>query len=121
MTNEAFQNLIAHRINECRDVMNARSAIYTGDEDRLAGFKEIAADTGLSPQMVCLVLMSKHRVALTSMLRKGQTPSLDRLAEWMTDLHNYYYLLEALCSESVFSHAFDKVMKNETQKSKKAI
>lgn len=99
MTNKEFLAIVKDRFASCAVVLGDRSTIYAEDTDRLANFREIAVDTGLSPQMVCLVLMSKHRVALTNMIRKGQVPPPAKLNEWITDLHNYYYLLEALCSE----------------------
>jgi hypothetical protein len=52
MTNEEFAVIDAALMQRCDEILHQRGASYGSKNDRFANFKEIAAETGLTPRIV---------------------------------------------------------------------
>jgi hypothetical protein len=95
MKNEQFQKVVALLGKECDETLLNRQQAYA-DEDRLSNFKEIASLTGLTEPQVCMVLHSKHIVALAKAIREGRH---EAAKEYIVDIINYQRLMLALLVE----------------------
>jgi len=69
------------------------------DEDRLSNFKDVAYITGLTPEMICFVLMAVKIVRLKQLL-SGKTPKNEPMKDSLLDLSDYSFLLDCILDEN---------------------
>lgn len=94
-----FNILVQETFNECRDLLGLKGAEYAGSSDRLANFKRGAVLTGVSPQQVAFIYLSKHYDAIATFVREGPVPGGEPIQGRLNDLINYCLLLRALIEE----------------------
>jgi hypothetical protein len=102
MTNEEFKKLIQHRLNDCINVMTAKSDEYSRNNDKLHNFKVAAAFDQCTPEKALWGMMLKHIVSLRDIvvdIEAGRLPEYSVVSEKTTDTINYTLLLEALIDE----------------------
>ena len=87
-----FDDIVA----ECRNLLTKKGDDYSGREDRLANFKRLAKELGLTPQQVLWVYLRKHLDAITSYVKDGKFESCEGLRSRVVDAVNYLVLMECL-------------------------
>lgn len=101
MNVETF-NLLVEDINQrCRRVLDEKAKQYATDstQDRLTQFHRAAAAQGINPYEALMGMMTKHYTAIADMVKDPYNFSWALWTERFTDLHNYFYLLEALTAD----------------------
>ena len=102
-SNEDFTKLVQDRIKQCTDVLFVKNKEYSSDTDRLHNFKVAGQFLGSHPVQALKGMMVKHEVSLFDMccdvIAGKQPPSYILMDEKFGDIHNYYFLLEALLEE----------------------
>src|SRR3990172_9547854 len=105
MTTEEFNHFFGDFMGECRKIHATKGKEYSGNGDRLANFKRLAARLTAPPETVCLIYGTKHLDALASLTEHIETekrlpPSISEPIEGrFHDAVNYLVLLAALCEE----------------------
>ena len=105
MDHKTFAKLVDTRMKTCRAVLIAKAKEYaseTFNDDRLCQFKEMADFNYEIPERSCWNLAGKHLFSIRNMLfllQSGEEPTEEYVAEKLTDLHNYLYLLEGLLAD----------------------
>lgn len=100
MNQESFDQLLAASRARQDNLLKVKGADYTRrNPDRLANFKRVAGDTGLTPLQVWAVYASKHWDALMAFVQTGKVES-EAIEGRFDDLHNYLYLGEGLITEN---------------------
>ncbi len=73
---------------------------YADSADRLANFKEIAAETGTTPEQVLLVYLSKHLRSIRHFIKGGcKQIGSEPIEGRIMDAQNYLDLLVCLLAE----------------------
>jgi hypothetical protein len=98
MKREEFDDIVAARLQVCKDTLSAKGGEYARGDDRLSNFKKAAKLTGQWPPDALLGIMVKHVVAIYDFAEAGET-NMDRWSEKITDTINYLLLLEGLMKE----------------------
>lgn len=102
-SNEAFTTLVQKRIKQCTDILFVKNKEYSSKNDRLHNFKVAAQFLGSHPVQALKGMMVKDEVSLFDMccavIEGKQPPSYILMDEKFGDIHNYYFLLEALLEE----------------------
>jgi hypothetical protein len=103
MNTAQFNRVLRERLEETQKRLGAKAAEYARG-DRLSNFKAIAAAQKLSPEKVCMTLMSKHWTALTDAVNdlSGEPSMLASphfFDEKIGDIVAYLVLLDALIQE----------------------
>ena len=97
MTFEQFDAIVAARIKVLQETMATKGMEYANSElDRLANFKKIAEEIGLTPLRVWSVYFKKHTRAIDSYVRTGQIYSAESITGRINDAIAYLLLLEGL-------------------------
>lgn len=99
MNQSEFERFTEDFIAKTADLLVVKGKEYAGSEDRLANFKRGAALTGVEPEQVCFIYLSKHYDAVATFLREGEIPGAEPIAGRLHDLANYVLLLAALVRE----------------------
>lgn len=94
MNQENFQKIYDETICEAKAILISKGKEYADNEDRLANFKDIARDLGITSEQVCLTYLEKHMRAIKNCSRAGRVSkeSETRIA----DCINYLCFLQAL-------------------------
>ena len=72
MTFKNFNSLTESVFDKIREIANTKGKEYANDEtDRLANFKDIAKEIGISPLQVLLVYSKKHSRAIDNYCKSG--------------------------------------------------
>ncbi len=87
-----YQKMVEMRATKGKEYANH-------DTDRLANFKEIALEVGISPQAVLLVYSKKHGRAIDSYCKRGKTYSEESIKSRITDRILYDFLLLGLIED----------------------
>jgi hypothetical protein len=90
----------------CEDVIAAKGEDYSHGGVAFRDFETIAHMTGLSREMVGLVLMSKHIVACVRWAKEGAM-TCDSPVERLGDIANYAAILAAMSEENRRVHGED--------------
>lgn len=102
-SNARFTDIVQKRIKQCTDILFVKNKEYSSETDRLHNFKVAAQYLGTHPISALKGMMVKHEVSIFDMMsaviRGEQPPSYILMDEKFGDIHNYYYLLEALIEE----------------------
>ena len=99
MTNKDFLETIEERHRQCLSTLEFKSSIYASDNDRLSNFKDVAAMNNVSSQEALWGMVSKHIVAVKNQTKSGHIPTKKWIKEYLGDIINYMYLLEATWKE----------------------
>jgi hypothetical protein len=100
MKQEIFEDIINNRYSHNLDTMTAKGKVYSSQQDRLSNFKDTGAMNQVTPQDALWGMVSKHIIATKDMVKSGEIPTEKWIAEYLGDIHNYMYLLEAIWHES---------------------
>lgn len=103
MKTQEFNEIIGWVFDEIHQLSNSKGKEYAGEDDRLANFKQQAANLGLRPEQVWGVYASKHWSSVMTYIRDMGTGFNRDLSEpiegRITDLILYLILLRCLVVE----------------------
>lgn len=89
-TEETFQRL--------RDLNATKGKEYSGDDDVLSDFKDIAIAVGITPEQALITYATKHWRAINSYVQHGAVLS-EPIAGRIDDLILYMHLLHGLIQD----------------------
>lgn len=101
MKRDVFTKLIKEEIlPKCFKIMKSKGMSYSGVyiDDKLANFKRVASETGLTPLQVWNVYFLKHKDAISSYIR-GEYNDSESIEGRIQDGINYLFLLYGLIKE----------------------
>ena len=96
MTNLELLSIITKRERVCRITLDHKGEIYATRDDRLHNFNDVGAMNGVTPQEALWGMVSKHIIATKDMAKSEELPTEKWITEYLGDIHNYMYLLEAI-------------------------
>jgi len=99
MNQDTLMNMIRYRHHVCLLTLNRKSTIYSSQDDRLSNFKDVASMNQITPQNALWSMVSKHIIAVRDMILSGSIPTEQWIEEYLGDIHNYMFLLEAIWRE----------------------
>lgn len=100
MKQEDFGKLITDREEHSRAVLDRKSTTFSSDNDRLSNFKSVGAMKKETPQKALWGMVCKHIIATQDMIDSGKVPTAGWINEYLGDIHNYMYLLEAIWEDA---------------------
>jgi hypothetical protein len=100
MNQENFGKLIASRVEHSTSVLARKGVVYSSDDDRLSNFKSVGTMKKETPQKALWGMVAKHIIATQDMIDSGNTPTYEWINEYLGDIHNYMYLLEAIWEDA---------------------
>ena len=100
MNQEEFKIIISDREESCRATLDHKGTIYSTDNDRLHNFVDVGAMNNVSSQEALWGMVSKHIIATKDMAKSGEVPTKKWIDEYLGDIHNYMYLLEAIWEDA---------------------
>lgn len=83
-----------------REIRTTKGREYATDEDTLADFKEVAAESGVSPLQCWAVYVKKHQRAIDTFIREGAVKS-EAIEDRILDVIVYHLLLLGLVEDLV--------------------
>lgn len=95
MNNKRFKRMMVAVFDECAKTADSKGIDYTGEEDRLSDFKDMAAINDVSPATVANIFGQKHHRAIDR-YRKIKHLESETLEMRVVDAINYH-LLELAC------------------------
>lgn len=95
MTNEDFLKIIEERHEQCLETLKVKADVYASMTDRLHNFKDAAAMNSETSQEALWGMVSKHIIATKDMVKSDEIPNEKWIKEYLGDIINYMYLLEA--------------------------
>lgn len=99
MDSATFDAIVAEARKRQDALLKAKGADYTRhDPDRLANFKRVAREVGITPLQAWAVYGGKHWDAIMAYIKTGKAES-ESIYGRLDDLANYLYLLEGLLRE----------------------
>ena len=104
MNPQDFNKLAKNRFAKCTELMGLKSNEYARDNDKLHNFKMAGLMQNVIPEQALMGMKVKHDVSIYDIVEDiyyGKLPSLDLLAEKISDEINYLVLLEALITERI--------------------
>ena len=99
MRSEQVDILIANRNEESMATLTKKGKIYSSESDKLRNFKSVAAMNEVTQQEALWGMVSKHIIATKDQIYSGRTPTRSWITDYLGDIHNYLYLLEAIWLE----------------------
>lgn len=94
MTFPDFDKMMDRYYAKMVEMRKTKGKEYANSEtDRLANFKEIAKEVGVSPELVLIIYSKKHSRAIDSYCRTGKTHSVESIQGRITDRILYDFLL----------------------------
>ena len=103
MTQQEFEVLFNLQLERCKKLLDIKGTEYSNVSDRMRNFIKGSELNTCTPEFYLHCLMTKHLVSISDMvkgLEKGQTPTIERWNEKITDAINYLFLLDALYRRS---------------------
>ena len=94
-----FEKTLDVLVDKEFDLLVTKGKEYSGTQDRLANFKNLAIDLGLLPQQILWVYLKKHLDSICSYIREGKTFSTESIQGRIMDARNYLALLYAMIQE----------------------
>lgn len=91
----AIDEKVFERVRKLRETKGKE---YATEEDTLADFKEVAAETGTTPLQVWAVYVKKHQRAVDTFIREGATKS-ETIQSRIIDIIVYHLLLLGLIKD----------------------
>lgn len=102
---EDFEALTKKRFAHCAKIMlGVKNTMYSRNNDKFHNFKEAGRQKKETPERALMGMAMKQRVWLDDMINdidKKQLPTLEDMQEKITDMINYYTLLEGLVTERI--------------------
>lgn len=98
MTDDHFDACRSLLDTDCAALLLKKGADYSGQGDRLASFKDVAAACGVDPLQVWYIFFNKHVTALATYVRTRRLAS-EPVYERFKDARNYLDLGCALSLE----------------------
>lgn len=102
MNANEFDKLVEARLAHCKTVLTEKGEEYSRDGDRLWNFKRAGEKRRKDPAEALLDMKVKHDVSIddmVDMLKRGDIPRKETVAEKIGDSINYLLLLEGLIEE----------------------
>ncbi len=99
MNNKDFERVVAEQVGRCEALLGTKGKEYADDRDRLQHFKKAGALLNADPKAALFGMLLKHLISVADMCTDGQTYTVDRWNEKITDSINYMFLLRALIEE----------------------
>lgn len=96
MKTNDFNKLVKDTFKECEAVLSHKGKYYGVNDDRLAQLKQIGVSVGNFPAVATHTLVSKHFIALGSMLHIPGAYSDEDFDAYILDIINYMCLIRAL-------------------------
>ena len=84
--------------NECREILEKKGADYNPDGVAFSEIRQEAADLGLRPEQVMLVLAGKHWVAIKTYV-KTERLATEPIRERLKDMANYMALMAVMLED----------------------
>jgi hypothetical protein len=97
MTQSEFLETAKKFYQEAEKILNSKGKEYAADEDRLANFKDVGKELGVSPELICYVYMRKHLRSIESYLRTGKKSV--EMSSRLQDISNYILFFYALLQD----------------------
>jgi hypothetical protein len=97
MTKDEFLNIAEKQFEKTLELLKSKGNDYS-NADALSNFKTVAAITGVSPEIVALVLTGV-KVARLGVLLNGTSPKNESIADSVDDLRTYTFLLGGIIEE----------------------
>lgn len=98
-----FDELFATTMDELKKLAQVKGGEYSGDADRLANFRRVAANAGITKETALFTYMSKHWDAISTYVRDNQLGvkrvRSEKMAGRVHDLMVYSLLLLAMLEE----------------------
>lgn len=91
MSQDKFYDLTGTVFQKCLEVMQAKGADYTHDDNKLANFERQASSMGLPPLVILRVYLQKHIDAFDAYVKTGKVES-EPLEMRIVDIVNYFIL-----------------------------
>lgn len=98
MDDTQFGRMMQADFEALQELAQTKGQDYSGKEDRLASFKQLASDLGLTPEQVWGVFAGKHWTAIMTFVREGDVAS-EPIEGRIHDLILYGFLLLAMVRE----------------------
>ncbi len=107
MDNVTFDRLVeAARIRQ-DGILKVKGHDYSGEVDRVANFKRVGENLGITSATALAVYMHKHWDSIMTFVREGKVQS-EPIVGRLDDMHNYLYLLEGLIEEGKVEPKWEK-------------
>ena len=87
-----FDDLIKSEL----EMLRTKGEDYSVNKDRLSNFYEVAAFSGISPQMVVFSRIATKMVRMKALLVNNKNPNHESLADSIKDCRNYLFFLHLL-------------------------
>ena len=105
MDETVFNEMIDRRHCQCMELMKPKGAEYRRGGDVLHNFKRAAPFLGaLTPAHAVICFLAKHLVSVWDIVddcARGIYPTEKIIDEKFSDIHNYFYLMEAAIREKM--------------------
>lgn len=98
MDRQQFGEVLEREFNALRELNGTKGKEYSGDEDALRNFKEVARACGITPQQALMTYATKHWQAINSYVKNGRVYS-EPIQGRLRDLVLYGLLMIALVEE----------------------
>ncbi len=100
MNTKEYAKWRSERTREREEMCDRKAKEYSGDQDRLASFREVAEDLGVGSDIVIMIFMRKHLDSINAYVR-GRNPSgmVEPIKGRIYDMINYLEFLLAVVEE----------------------
>lgn len=95
MNSQEFQKFTQSIFDRCRQILESKGPDYSGLEDRLRNFKEVATRAGTTPQQALWTYVIKHLQAIETYVKTGKLDG-EPIDTKLIDIINYAILFLAL-------------------------
>jgi len=117
MTFPEFDSLMDKYYQKMVSMRSTKGKEYANhDTDRLANFKEIAQEIGISPEAVLLVYSKKHGRAIDNYCKTGNSYSEENIKGRITDRILYDFLLLGLIEDKEKSTGLKSLREKEDER-----
>lgn len=108
MTNEQFNAIAEHLLQNTANTLIKKASEYSMDTDRLSNFKQAARLQRCTPEQALQGYLTKHIISIYDRVTYAQDFPLELAEEKIGDTINYLILLYALLAERAEA---DKIIK----------
>lgn len=109
MTNEQFNAIAEHLLQNTANTLIKKASEYSMDTDRLSNFKQAARLQRCTPEQALQGYLTKHIISIYDRVTYAQDFPLELAEEKIGDTINYLILLYALLAERAEA---DKIIKS---------
>jgi hypothetical protein len=107
MTFPEFDALCDSNLQEVLQMRNTKGKEYARSADRLANFKRIADEMGITPAQVAWVYLAKHLDGIKYRIQNGATESNETTHSRIIDALTYLLLIDGLLVEELEEESKD--------------